>query len=303
MQATVMVGVGAGARSAASAVKHDLRLYDQEEQQKLTEKQKIFFDSGRTEWNLTGWGKNRYAEIVKRYKEQIEAENPSKYKRIRLLEKMKQEIDEAVKEEFKELKQKGIVKKNQGWKAKRSTFNVVISWDDEMGNIVRERTQTKKQRIIWANAMYRAINNVFNGLGAQKIYVAFHFDETTPHIHLLFSNLTKDGKALSARIKLRLDTTRKGQITYDQLRKLINISIEQELNKLGWNIHLKPSTIRTSGRKLTVPELRARYVKKLEAELQKKEQEIKQLKGVIMGKKNIEETVKEAKQYVRQREV
>ena len=301
MQATIMMGVGQGARSAASAGKHDLRLYDKEEQQKLTEKQKIFFNSGKSKWNLTGWGKNRYAEIVKRYKKQIEAENPKPNRRKKLLIKMNKELMDELREEFKELKQKGIVKKNQGWKSKRSTYNVVISFDEEMGNLIREKVKTHEQRKKWAIAVYKATNKVFDELGAQRIYTAFHFDETTPHLHLLFSNLCKDGKALSGKLSLGVSKGR-NQITYDQIRKLINASIEKELNKIGWNIHLKPSNIRTSGKKLTVPELRARYVKKLEAELQKKEEKIKELKGIIVAKGSIENNIKEVA-YAQQRTV
>ncbi len=141
---------------------HDFRLYD-------PEKLPFYIDPSRKDKNkVLVWG---LAEGPPRIREGAK--------------ELMERIEDESKELFKELKRKGLIAKNQGYKLKSHLAYGILTLSHEAQKDVKD--QRKLEEFLHRAKEY--LENLAEALGTDLIYAVVHLDETAPHIHFALRNL------------------------------------------------------------------------------------------------------------------
>lgn len=302
MQVIAQQGTKTGARKLGQAAIHDLRMYSEKMRENLQSEAKILMDPERTKLNRYIFFTNEFSkwfrEEVKPALQKIrKIEDPVEFnsKQKKVTKIIEDALMGKVKEYFKKKKQQGLVKKNRGWQSKRASYNMVISMDRELkGQIVLGNI--KEEDAI--NAMIKAYEHIANEIGINTIYVAVHRDETTPHLHVMAANVCKDGKALTGHIKMM--KSKPYQISFPEFTDMINKYAEEELIKMGYNIHLQASHRNKTGKHKDVKTLRREYIEQLESKVQQMREENEMLKRKLQMQVITETGVQQAKQHIKE---
>jgi len=106
---------------------------------------------------------------------------------------------------FEELKKKGIIPKNQGWKKTTPAFvSGIITFSKEaqerIADVPREFHSQSIEKVSIEKLdelAVKFIREFEKKYGVRAVYLVRHLDETAPHYHFLFENLRDNGKMFS----------------------------------------------------------------------------------------------------------
>jgi len=95
-------------------------------------------------------------------------------------------IEEENKELFKELKERGVVPKNQGYRIKRPIISGILTLSHEAQEKLENLDALEREKFYKEALDF--FQNLADALGTDLLYAVVHLDETAPHIHFALRN-------------------------------------------------------------------------------------------------------------------
>ena len=108
-------------------------------------------------------------------------------------------IEEENKELFKELKERGVVPKNQGYRIKRPIISGILTLSHEAQEELKEDPRKMEDFLERAKDY---LQTLADALGTDLLYAVVHLDETAPHIHFALRNFRYKEPNMEAVCKL-----------------------------------------------------------------------------------------------------